>query len=416
MQDIEKILGALGNVIERLKKEDSVSSDALVGIGEFCFNFGISEDARCLFEEALSMNPGNDRAMNNLGVLHFQLGNRETARDFFMKAIERNPDDRVAKANLLRLIDGETSDVADATVGHSGELEQLAPVALKETRKETVPTSVPVCPDPIFVVGSPRSGTSQLAHSLARHSQNWVSRESHFFIQLGMLAKELHTSGTEWCKVSYSWWLAEEEVCVDEFMQFIGYGMNALFTDRSGGLRWIDHTPGYALILHDLGRLFPGARFIHIIRDGRDVVNSMIHSEHHRDVGCDWACDFETACQTWLRHVESALDYETVNPHRILRVYYESISSGSDDQFRKILRFLKLPYESTITEPFKAGKRLNSSFNETERDRLKWQNSWSDEQKSTFVAVGGDLLVRLGYESDDSWAGASLKTSPFQAR
>jgi len=414
MEDVEKVLDALGKVIEQLKNNGSVSPDALVGIGEFCFSFGVSDDARCLFEEALSMDPANDRAINNLGVLNFQLGDYETARDFFMKAIELNPDDRVAKANLLRLIDEETSDAADMTVGHSGELAEPAPAELNEAETEAALDSIPVCSEPIFVVGSPRSGTSQLAHSLARHSQNWVSRESHFFNQLGSLAKELYTCATEWSKVSSTWWLAKEEVGIDEFMQFIGYGMNALFTNRSGGLCWIDHTPGYALILGDLGRLFPGARFIHIIRDGRDVVNSMIHSQHHRDVGCDWACSFETACRAWLQHVESALDYETVNPHRILRVYYESISSGSGAQFRRILRFLKQPYESAITEPFGAGKKLNSSFSETERDRLKWQNSWSDEQKSAFVAVSGDLLVRLGYENDDSWAGSSVLASQFQ--
>jgi len=271
-----------------------------------------------------------------------------------------------------------------------------------------------ICPDPIFVVGSPRSGTSQLAFSLARHSQNWVSRESHFLHHLAKLAKDIHALGTEWNEVSYTWWLAKEGVTPEELLKFIGYAMNALFTSRSDGLRWIDHTPGYAIILPDLGVAFPGARFIHVVRDGRDVVNSMIHSEHHRSVGCDWALDFRAACKTWAEHVEAALKYENTDPRRILRVYFETVSTGSDEEFKRIHDFLKLRYEEGTTELFKKGKRLNPSFSEEERERLRWRNSWSGEQKALFVNTCGPLLVRMGYEEDDSWAEPCLIASSPQ--
>jgi hypothetical protein len=289
----------------------------------------------------------------------------------------------------------------------------LATGDAEETTGGAVAEPMLVCPDPIFVVGSPRSGTSQLAFSLARHSQNWVSRESHFLHHLAKLAKDIHALGTEWNAVSYTWWLAKEGVTPEELLRFIGSGINALFTNRSGGLRWIDHTPAYAIIMPDLAVAFPGALFIHIVRDGRDVVNSMIHSEHHRSVWCDWALDFRAACKTWAEHVEAALRYEETDPRRVFRVYLESVSTGSDDEFGKIFDFLKLPYEETVTGLFRSGKKLNSSFSEEERDRMRWQNSWTDEQKALFGRICGPLLVTLGYEKDDSWAESSvLAASP----
>jgi hypothetical protein len=362
------------------------------------------DDARCLFEQALSVDSGNDKAANNLGVLSFELGNYDTAKDFFVRAIELNPDNRQARANLDQSIDEAVGAAASEAMEEG--LEEPTPQATRGSEggtNETPSVSAPVCPDPIFVVGSPRSGTSQLAHSLARHSQNWISRESHFFNDLRKAAEKLHLVGTKWCEISYTWWLAKEGVTVDELLKFIGYGMNALFTERSGGLRWIDHTPGYALNLRDLGVAFPGARFIHTVRDGRDVVNSMIHSEHHRGVGCDWAADFQSACKTWAEHVEAAFEYEAANPHRVLRACFESISTGSSEDFKTICDFLELPYEEATTGLFKKGKRLNSSFNEAERVRLSWQNSWSHEQRAEFASICGPLLIRLGYETDDSW-------------
>jgi tetratricopeptide (TPR) repeat protein len=362
------------------------------------------DDARSLFERALSIDSGNDKAANNLGVLSFELGDRDSARHFFIRAVELNPDNELAKANLAGVLDGEVSRVSDVTAQDSKELCPPGAVPAAATKEEAASASIPVCSDPIFVVGSPRSGTSQLARSLARHSENWISRESHFLNHLGALTRELYSLGTQWCEVSDTWWLAKEQVTVDEMLRFVGYGINALFTDRSSGLRWIDHTPGYAIILRDLGVTFPGAQFIHMVRDGRDVVNSMIHSQHHRTVGCDWATDFLAACRTWAAHVEAALEYERANPNRILRVYLEAVSTGRSDCFKRILHFLQLPYEETTTELFKEGKRLNSSFSEAEREKLSWRNSWSREQRAEFASICGPLLVMLGYETDDSWA------------
>jgi len=408
MDQMKSALRALKNVMGRLENESEISVDQLVKIGEFCFSLEMSDDARELFEQAVSVEPQNCKALNNLGVLSFERGDYDAARGYLLKAIELDPDDMVAKANLVQVIEEQTDVASDMKGEDQDELAWLATPGAEGTTDETVAEPMLVCPDPIFVVGSPRSGTSQLAFSLARHSQNWVSRESHFLHHLAKLAKDIHALGTEWNAVSYTWWLAKEGVTAEELLRYIGYGMNALFTNRSGGLRWIDHTPGYAIIMSDLAVAFPGARFIHIVRDGRDVVNSMIHSEHHRGVGCDWALDFRTACKTWAEHVKAALDYEDANPSRVLRVYFESVSTGDDNEFKKIVDFLELPYEEAVTELFKSGKRLNSSFSEEERDKLKWQNSWTDEQKALFATICGPLLVRLGYEKDDSWAESSL--------
>jgi len=41
--------------------------------------------------------------------------------------------------------------------------------------------------------------------------------------------------------------------------------------------RWVDGTPEYSFYVNPLRKLFPGARFIHVVRDVRSVVRSMIN-------------------------------------------------------------------------------------------------------------------------------------------
>src|SRR5438874_4826617 len=104
-----------------------------------------------------------------------------------------------------------------------------------------------VCPDPVFVIGSPRSGTTALARALGQHSQLCTSAESDFLFYLfqGQHAQKAFQRATD---VAGERWLAVHGVDKKEFLAFLGLGLNALYTSRSQGRRWIEQTPLYRLI------------------------------------------------------------------------------------------------------------------------------------------------------------------------
>lgn len=102
IQKIQGVLPALGKVLKRLEKEAG-SSKLSVETGELCFALGLIESAGSFFEKALSLNPENTDALNNLGVLGFQSGDYDAARGCFIKALEIDPDNEEAKANLAML-------------------------------------------------------------------------------------------------------------------------------------------------------------------------------------------------------------------------------------------------------------------------------------------------------------------------
>ncbi len=279
-----------------------------------------------------------------------------------------------------------------------------AQVATKEEALQVVTEQIAareqVCSNPIFVIGSPRSGTSILAWSLAQHSQLWTSSESDILLHL--FGNDCLDIAFQTAKERPGAWFQEQDVERAEFFRFLGLGLNALFTSRSQGRRWIDQTPGYTYMLDVLVDMFPDAFFIHILRDGRRVVNSMINSKF--DV--PWATDFRQACQTWRQCVEMSMDCCTRYPTRCLTVVNESLIKEPQKLFAEIFRFIRVPDEDRPAEFF-GSNRINSSYQRGSGEpssAQKLSEPWSDwtlEQKRIFLQEAGDMLIGCGFATKD---------------
>jgi hypothetical protein len=196
-----------------------------------------------------------------------------------------------------------------------------------------------------------------------------------------------------------------------EFAEFSGAGLNALLTDRSGGRRWIDHSPDCTPMVDLLADMFPGAQFVHILRDGRSSVHSMVNflkrygstaegAAAWKQFGPAWAKDFETACRTWSKYVLLASDFCRRHPDRTLTVRYEQLESEPGRVFYDVLRFLG---ETPMPAPAKFVKtnRINSSFQKDPRARPPrsgpreiW-DAWTPAERTTFATLAGDVLREL---------------------
>lgn len=262
-----------------------------------------------------------------------------------------------------------------------------------------------ICPDPVFVIGSPRSGTTAMGNALGRHPDLWVGKESYvlhdFFLdRRPERVWERHTS-----RATPSW-LAHEEVELEEFLAFCGLGFNALFSSRSGGRRWIDQTPLYTPMVGTLATMFPGAKFLHILRDGRHVVRSMVNFERKFDPEVlaaagpgeipQWTKDLRAGCETWAAWVTAALDFAGAHPDRCLTVRNEDVSDDPESWFDRIHAFLDLePHPAPAA--FFGSVRVNSSW---QRDGARpddddWSD-WDAEDRATFVEVAAETMERAG--------------------
>lgn len=267
-------------------------------------------------------------------------------------------------------------------------------------------SGVRVCPDPVFVIGAGRSGTTGLARALARHPDLWTSAETLFMPSL-FGNRYLERDFDRWIKRPHASWLGAEDVSRDEFLSHIGLGINALMTNRSEGRRWIDHTPHHALMVDTLAAMFPGARFVHILRDGRSVVHSMVNVAKDLDPDLEarmksgkflppWTQDFGAACKTWRDSVTAAMEAGERYPDRCLTVRHEALGAKPEEQFARMFDFIGVTPEEKCAK-FWRSSRVNSSFGAGPRATpIETFRAWSPEQREIFRTEAAPTLVEYG--------------------
>ena len=184
-------------------------------------------------------------------------------------------------------------------------------------------------------------------------------------------------------------------------MQALGLGINALISSKSDGKRWIDQSPTYTLVAAELSEMFPGARFLHILRDGTSVVHSMINS----GFSTEWATDFEGACRTWSVFVGNASQFQEAHPDRCLTVPYAALVEDPRELFGQILEFVHAA-QHPGPATFFSSNRINSSFQPDGAlegaPRPEPLELWSESQRAVFAEVAGETMDRHGFTFERS--------------
>lgn len=256
--------------------------------------------------------------------------------------------------------------------------------------------------EPIFILGSGRSGTSILAWSLAQHPGLCTSSESDFIYYLFGHDRLRSVYQNAYERPDRPW-LAQNQISYEEFASHIGLGIDLLFQTRSEGKRWIDSTPTYTMMAHDLALMFPSAQFLHIIRDGRAVVNSMINS----GFADRFATDFKFACEMWVDYVKRGRSFQQSHMDRTMEVRLERLVEDPIIQFSRVLEFLNVETDNAPADFFRTN-RINSSYGNTSLADMRnpktesvipkspWDN-WSEKRKLLFREIAGPTMSELGY-------------------
>ena len=237
---------------------------------------------------------------------------------------------------------------------------------------------------PIFVVGSPRSGTSILSWCLGHHPNMFPVPESNwmgdFAVNLG-IAYQIGSARGDYSLLSAM------DVQDDEVFAAFGRTINELIMRHQKDLekkretrcvelnldrrwleatsavsgpkkRWVDGTPEYSLHIFGLRKLFPDARFVHILRDVRAVVCSMLN--FYRVAGTQLVRNEEEGYRYWLRTVRACVKAEQAyGPSVVHRIRYADLVDTPESAMRSLLDFLAEPYTTRCLRPLK--QRINSS-------------------------------------------------------
>ncbi|PYL08384.1 MAG: hypothetical protein DME33_07520 [Verrucomicrobia bacterium] len=234
---------------------------------------------------------------------------------------------------------------------------------------------------PIFVVGSPRSGTSILTWCLGQHPNLFPVPESNWMGDFAVNAAVGYQIGAARGDRSI---LSAMDIREDELLAALGQSINDLIFRHRTDLetkrkekrsaypealgvasatsepkrRWVDGTPEYSLYICGLRKLFPDALFVHIFRDVRAVVRSMLN--FHRIAGTHLVLNEEEAYKYWLRTVRACIKAEQAyGPSVFYRIRYADLIDAPESAMRSLLDFLGEPYTARCLEPL--AQRINSS-------------------------------------------------------
>ncbi|WP_418275970.1 sulfotransferase family protein [Isoptericola jiangsuensis] len=238
---------------------------------------------------------------------------------------------------------------------------------------------------PFFVIGAPRSGTSYLVQVLDRHPDVLLTNETRVMTYL-------HRILTRHSKDRMAL-MTERQL----FLKTLRRHMPAIVRDfyRQLGAdeqtRWGDKFPHYADSKTDPGLLgfiaeiFPRSQFVHITRDGRDVVASL------REKG--WA-DLEEACDIWNRHVSTAQRIgRKVGPRRYHELRYSDLVHDGGGTVADILDFLRLDPAAEIDDFLEEQQVTRTPFSgATTPPDLIGTSSWVDRLTTDEAGLVSDLL------------------------
>ena len=267
---------------------------------------------------------------------------------------------------------------------------------------------------PLLVLGVRRSGTTLLRVMLDRNSQLAVPDESYFVPQLAArhpgpidaaeFVNDLRRIGT----------LVEWEVDPGRVAERLRDGMEAgeaisavfeTFAADRGKERWGDKTPMYMQYLPLLERLFPRARFVHLVRDGRDAALSFVEVPSGV-MTRSWAQPSSIsgfACQ-WRTEIEAARRLgERVGPARYREVRYEALVAEPERELRAICSFAALPYEAAMLRHSEDVDVSTRPHQQSLKRPLtpgirNWRTEMAREDTAAFEDVAGEVLASLGYE------------------
>jgi len=229
---------------------------------------------------------------------------------------------------------------------------------------------------PIFIVGSPRSGTSVLGWCLGQHPNIFPVPESGWMGEFAQNIAAAHRTGAQRGERSI---LSAMEIHAEELFATFGQSINGLVLRHredlerkraSGGklerrrsknepkARWVDATPEYSFHLCGLRKLFPEAVFIHLVRDVDSVVRSMLN--FHRVGGSRLVASEQDAYEYWLRAVNACLMAEQAyGPDVVYRLHYSALVNEPELAIRALLDFVGEPYSNKCLDPL--AERINSS-------------------------------------------------------
>jgi Sulfotransferase family len=276
----------------------------------------------------------------------------------------------------------------------------------------------------LFFIGAhPKSGTTWLQVMLNAHPEISCSGEGHFINRFAPLL--------ETAVKTHNQLIARKNGSIfREFQPFPLFGQQefaylmasaiSLMLMRATDYQHVrvlgEKTPDNVLHFLQLAAIFPRAKFLHVLRDGRDcVVSTWFHNlrvnpeeTQRRYKGLPDFIAF--MAKSWNTYVDRGLRFQAAYPDRCLTVRYEDLVANPRDSMRRVFRFLAVDVSlGVVRRCVEAGKfeTMSGGRQAGIEDRTSflrqgtpgnWRQHLTPEDNRIFLDIAGNKMMQLGYK------------------
>ncbi|MBN1850764.1 MAG: sulfotransferase [Deltaproteobacteria bacterium] len=412
--------------------------------GEQILQKGYVQEALTIFDSILEKDPGNNLALNDKGVALNQLGRYDQAIEIFQKLLAKKAANPTVVFNLIANYmkseqwwdAGKIFKEYGHVLAHedfeniqrrlqaaqAGQKEPYSPASNTFDYAYIHETLMPMASKRLFfIMGVPKSGTTWVQHLLNGHPEISCSGEGDFNRIMNALKDMANNYNRHITGIN-------KNIGIENYLTFQQKDLQYLFTTAifllfrhwptNGNDRIIgSKNPIMIKSIEPYPSLFPQSKYIHIIRDGRDVVTSAWFNNlrgNKEDTLCRWPdfhCFVEFGMREWVADMTKARSFGKTYNERYLEVRYEDLHNNPNPILEKMLEFLGVdPSLESLGQCIQAGsfKSLSHGRERGQEDRNAffrkgiigdWKNHFAPEDEDLFMGYAGKLLEELGYSS-----------------
>jgi hypothetical protein len=288
---------------------------------------------------------------------------------------------------------------------------------------------------PLFIVGNDRSGTTMLRLILDRGPDVAIPPESMFLTDLAERRADGGPRSEEetraliaevWRHPKVRLWELPTEppepppgLAGPDAYRFAVEAPFRAYAARHGKPRWGDKTPHYVHHVDALLEIWPDARFVVLVRDGRDVALSLRRMPFGPNNA--WA-----AGPWWARGVRAGAEARRRHPGQVRIVRYEDLVADPDGQVRAICAFLELTYDPAMLDLARADRSRvvadQTSWFPTlfegvnTRSAGRWQTEMSERDQRLFALHARAELEANGYPVPEGTIAVSERRARWYQR
>lgn len=198
-------------------------------------------------------------------------------------------------------------------------------------------------PQPIFILGFPRSGTTLVEQTLSAHPKIAAGDELPLIHEITAIMPRMLASPLGYPEALAELWMGDQREGLDNLRDYYLQKVRQMGVLGKRATRFIDKMPLNEAHLGLIAMLFPEAPLIHVLRHPLDIMVSAFSNQFTHGFFC--AYDLETAARHYVRVMDLVQHYRGEMTLRYLPIRYEDIVADQETSVRSLLSFIGESYD-----------------------------------------------------------------------